>query len=261
MHHDLSKILSTLRAKRQFNIEKCVQAKTILLNDYMRQSKLKACIVGVSGGIDSAATLALIWKAAQEKDSPIERIIAVLMPMFVSEGATNQDVALMRGREVADAFNAQAVCVDLSSSHTELKNVVDSAVGIHGDAWAAGQLVSYLRTPALFYLTSLLTQEGFPAIVCGTTNRDEGGYIGYFGKAADGMVDLQLISDLHKSEIFAISEFLGVPDSILSAAPTGDIYDGRTDEQLIGVPYDFIELYTLYLTIKDKDEKKISLIN
>ena len=125
-----------------------------------------------------------------------------------------------------------------------------------GDAWASGQLVSYLRTPALFYLTSLETQRGRPSLLIGTTNRDEGGFIGYFGKAADAMVDLQLISDIHKSEIVAASRLLGVPQSVLDAAPTGDIYDGRNDEQLIGASYDFIELHSLLLSSGDQTEQR-----
>ena len=53
----------------------------------------------------------------------------------------------------------------------------------------------------------------------GTTNRDEGAYLGFFGKASDGMVDLQPISDLHKSEVRALATRLGVPAEIVEAAP------------------------------------------
>jgi NAD+ synthetase len=255
-NNELNHMLAQLRMRRKFDVEECLQAKIALLNDYFRKSNLKACVVGVSGGVDSALALALVQKAAQENDSPIQKIVAALLPVFASNGASNQDVALERGREVARTFDIECALVDLTSSHQELKNTVDRAVQTKGNAWAAGQLVSYLRTPALFYLTSLLAQQQLPAIVCGTTNRDEGSYIGYFGKAADGMVDLQVISDLHKSEVFALSKYLGVPESVLTAEPTGDIYDGRNDEQLIGAPYDFIELYTLFMTLLELAEQE-----
>jgi hypothetical protein len=64
-----------------------------------------------------------------------------------------------------------------------------ASTGIKGTAWASGQLVSYLRTPMLYYQTALLTEQGFRSIACGTTNRDEGSYIGFFGKASDGSID------------------------------------------------------------------------
>ena len=36
------------------------------------------------------------------------------------------------------------------------------------------------------------------------------GYLAYFCKAGDGVVDLQLISDLHKSEVKKVAKTLGV---------------------------------------------------
>jgi len=59
------------------------------------------------------------------------------------------------------------------------------------------------------------------------------------------MVDLQPISDLHKSEVYAIADTLGVPQEVIAAPPSGNVFDGRTDEEMIGAPYWFIELYLL----------------
>lgn len=253
LHPALVVLLASLRGRRGFVAQRCVQAKVALLNTYMRDSGLKACVVGVSGGVDSAVTLALACAAARAPGSAIERVVAALMPMFVAEGASNQDLALARGREVAARFGVEAVTVDLSAGQIAVKRAVDGGAGVVGGPWAAGQLVSYLRAPALYYLTSLLAQEGRPAVLLGTTNRDEGGYIGFFGKASDGMVDIQPISDLHKSEVYALARHLDVPASVVAAVPTGDVFDGRTDEQMIGTSYDFIELYTLLLALGDDE--------
>ena len=53
------------------------------------------------------------------------------------------------------------------------------------------------------------------------------GYLMYFCKAGDGSVDIQLISDLHKSEVFAVGRVLGVPTSILVAPPSADLWEGH----------------------------------
>jgi NAD+ synthase (glutamine-hydrolysing) len=105
-------------------------------------------------------------------------------------------------------------------------------MNVQGKPWAAGQLAPYLRTPTLYYLTSLLTQEGMKAVVCGTTNRDEGAYLGFFGKASDGMVDLQLIADLHKSEVYALGKLLAVPEKILTRTPTRPLRSPITTTRL-----------------------------
>ena len=91
----------------------------------------------------------------------------------------------------------------------------------------------------------------------GTGNRDEDGYLGYFCKAGDGVVDVQLIADLHKSEVFKVGAVLGVPESILNSPPSADLWEGQTDENELGVTYDFVELYTgWYLPLSDAKKKE-----
>ena len=245
--------LEQLRERRRFDVDRCIAAKVAIINSYLGRSGVSGCVVGVSGGVDSAVTLALLRRAADLPGSPIRRLVAVLAPIFSRRGATNQQIALERGREVAAAFSAERAEVDLTASQRAVKDAVDHGLGITGDPWSSGQLVSTIRTPALYYVTSLLTQEGDLAVLCGTTNRDEGAYLGFFGKASDGMVDLQVISDLHKSEVYALAERLGVPESVRVAVPTGDTYDGRVDEAMIGAPYDFVELYTGLLALEDDE--------
>lgn len=237
----LAKTLASLRARRGFDAGACILAKATLLNDYMRKHGLGGCVVGVSGGVDSALVFALVVTASRIAGSPIRRVMPLLMPIH-SSGATNQDVATARGREVLAAFGFAPGEADLTKAFDALQEPVDAGAKIKGGDWAGGQLASYLRTPALYYASSLLAQEGCPALVIGTTNRDEGSYLGFFGKASDAAVDLQLISDLHKSEVYAAAQKLSVPQSILDAAPTGDMYDARLDEEVFGAPYDFVEL-------------------
>lgn len=93
-------------------------------------------------------------------------------------------------------------------------------------------------------MAQLLGQTGSPCVVLGTGNRDEDGYLGYFCKAGDGVVDVQLIADLHKSEVFQVGRELGVPASILNSPPSADLWEGQTDEAELGVTYDFVELFT-----------------
>ena len=232
----------------------------LLLNSYMRKTGLSSVVVGVSGGIDSAVVLSLVKRASFQAHSPIKRVVGVCLPYLkLKEGTTNQCLATSRGKDVITSVGAELMVVDLTDTLKTLKSTMDKEAAVKGNAWASGQLVSYLRTPALYYATSLLSQSGFSSIVLGTTNRDEGGYIGYFGKAADAMNDLQLISDLHKSEVYSVARFLGnIPEETIKAVPTGDIYDGRTDEQLIGVPYDFIELHALTLTLAHPSEASLA---
>jgi NAD+ synthetase len=250
LHDELKHALAEYRNIRSFDAEHYVAAKVDKLNRYMNEHRLNACVVAISGGIDSAVTYAIVTKAKQAKDSPIKKIVPIFLPVYKSEGATNQESAKKKAAELIKAFDGESLIeIDISKAHQLLKSIVDEAMGVAGQPWASGQLVSYLRTPTYYYVTSLLSEQGYRPIVCGTTNRDEGAYLGYFGKASDGMVDVQMISDIHKSEVYQVAKYLGVPESIIQAVPTGDMYDNRSDEEVFGATYDFVELYLHYLNI------------
>ena len=77
------------------------------------------------------------------------------------------------------------------------------------------------------------------------------------GKASDGMVDIQLISDIHKSEVYEVARELNIPESIINVIPSGDMYDNRTDETVFGASYDFVELYLNYLNMEENQKKEL----
>lgn len=113
--------------------------------------------------------------------------------------------------------------------------------------YSDGQMKSYMRTPINYYLVQKLSANGFPSFVVGTGNRDDDRYLGYFCKAGDRVVDIQLISDLHKSDVYAVGKYLELHQSILNALPSADLLEDQTDEKEMGVSYDFVELYSGYI--------------
>jgi NAD+ synthase (glutamine-hydrolysing) len=257
MTNQIKKLISDLRDKKQFNAKEYVEKKAELLNEYMNKFNLKACVVGISGGVDSAVVLGIINYASKKENSPIKKILPLLLPITKSTGVTNQYSATERGKGLCEALGVKGYVVDLSTVDNEIRKCLEDEIKIEGQDWAIGQLGPYSRTPVLYYTTSLLCQEGLNAIVCGTTNRDEGAYLGYVGKASDGMVDVQIISDIHKSEVYKVAEFLNIPEVIMKATPSGDMYDYRTDETVFGASYDFVELYLNYLNYKEAEKEKL----
>lgn len=257
LSEQLKEIQKEIRKKRNFNPKEYIEQKSNLLNEYMNKYGLKACVIAISGGIDSAVVLGIVKKASEQANSPIKKIVPMLLPILKSTGVTNQNEATNRGKELCEKLDLKPYIIDLTSVNNEIRKSLEPVIEIKGEDWAIGQLGPYSRTPVLYYTTSLLNQEGFGAIICGTTNKDEGAYLGYVGKASDGMVDVQVISDIHKSEVYQVAHELGIPKSIIEATPSGDMYDSRTDETVFGASYDFVELYLNYLNMEDSEKEKL----
>ena len=259
----LHRALALLRRRRGFDAALVLQAKSALLRAYCAQSGLAGVVVGVSGGVDSAVTLALCAQVARLPSSPLRRVVAALLPLHNSDGATGQDEAERVGRYVAELFagTVDVVTVPLQHAWASVDARVDDAVTAMlppPSRWARGQLASTIRTPALYHLATRLTDAGCPACVVGTTNRDEGAFLGFFGKASDAMVDVQPIADLHKSEVRALGALLGVPERVLWRTPTGDTCDGRTDADMIGCDYDAVELFQLWRCSDDDTRMRLA---
>jgi NAD+ synthetase len=243
--HDL---LRRLRAARGFDVRGLAEAKVGRLAGWFAGQRLDAAVVGVSGGVDSALVLALLKACSDRPHSPLRRVVALLMPIG-GRGAVHQERAAERGREVARALGADTWDVPLTAGLEGIVGSLARGSGLAFDAWAEGQCLSVVRTPALYGAAALLQAHGYRSVVVGTTNRDEGAYLGFFGKASDGMVDLQPISDLHKSEVRALAAFLGVPRAVVDAVPAGDVHDGRSDEEMIGAGYDEVEAFLRLLEL------------
>ena len=74
LNEELINQLNKMRMNRAFNAKEYIDKKTDLLNQYMNKYGLKACVVAISGGIDSAIVLGIIKKASEKINSPIKTL-------------------------------------------------------------------------------------------------------------------------------------------------------------------------------------------
>lgn len=260
---ELKKLFNILKIDRGFITEPYLNIKRDLINTYLKTYNIQSVVFGLSGGIDSAIVLGILYYCSLLEDCPLKKIIAIMAPIDTI-GTTGQKKATSKGIQVFNHFKKldkrnliESHITDLKEPTELMRKIINkqmkkNSMGDEDKAFTSGQLVSNMRVPAFYYYSALLINDGMRTIVTGTINRDEGSYIGYFGKASDAVADIQLISDVHKSEVYKIAHFFKLPNSIINQAPSGDVYSGLNDLEMMGFSYDILEFYTLLKDYPDR---------
>lgn len=76
----------------------------------------------------------------------------------------------------------------------------------------------------------------YRALVLGTSNKTEL-LLGYGTLYGDMASALNPIGDLYKSQIWQLSEAMGVPKEVIEKKPSADLWAGQTDEEELGFSY------------------------
>ena len=121
------------------------------------------------------------------------------------------------------------------------------------DNLAIGNLKARIRMSIIYYFAN---QKNY--LVSGTGNKSEI-LIGYFTKHGDGACDIEPIGDLYKTEVYRLSELMGIPQEIIAKPPRAGLWTNQTDEAEIGMSYDLLD-QILYL-YTEKNEEKTEIAN
>jgi NAD+ synthase (glutamine-hydrolysing) len=225
------------RAKDRFkNLEVINNKKISSLNSYFEENDINSVVIGVSGGIDSSVVLALL-----DCCNYLKNIYAVNIVFDAYQKVYDEKYYHCLKHNFFGSSKVRFIDKDLSNS----LSVFSSQLFYISETsdWLNGQ-VSY----AMRYLAFFAIAQQTGSVTIGTTNLDEFGYSGWFGKNSDMMVDIQPIADLHKFQVKLFAEMLTLPEEIISRAPTGDLISGKTDEECFGVTYDELSYLTHLMT-------------
>ena len=203
------------------DLEQMRLALELGLRDYVEKNGFAEIVVGVSGGIDSALTLALAVEALGA-----DRVHAVSMPSRYSSEETRRD--------------AKALAENLGTSFLEIpidpifegfeQTLAGTFEGRERDI-TEENLQARIRGVLLMALSN---KFGWLVVATGNKSELSVGYATLYGDMAGGFA---LLKDVFKTDVFRLSTHLNeragrelIPESIIDRAPSAELRDNQLDE-------------------------------
>jgi NAD+ synthase (glutamine-hydrolysing) len=212
------------------------EALTIGVRDYVEKNRFPAVLLGLSGGIDSALTLAIAVDALGAG-----RVRAVMMP-----SSYTADISLADAAEMAKGLGVRydvwpiAGCFDAfrGALAEEFRGLPEDTTEENIQARIRGTL-----------LMALSNKSG--AIVLTTGNKSEMavGYCTLYGDMAGGFA---VIKDIAKTLVYRLSEYRNavspvIPARIITRAPSAELRPDQTDQDSLP-PYEVLdEIVHMYM--------------
>ena len=276
-------------------IEKTISSIENFVNEEISKKFQKhGAVIGISGGIDSAVMAAICAKSIDPK-----QVLGIIMPEKESD-PTSQILAKKVAEQfqietkviditsILESFGVysikeQIVKEKFSNFNNNCKYRVTIPSKISNSAGipfleilddknkkyqfkistsefltliASSSIKHRVRMTLLYYYAE---KNNF--CVVGTTNKSE--FLqGYFVKYGDGGTDLEPLTNLYKSQIYQIGEFLKVPNEILEKDASADIWSFNTSDEefFYSVPYHIVDLI-LYARENNMTKSEIQKIS
>jgi NAD+ synthase len=204
------------------------QAAEFIIKQQRKAERTKA-VIGLSGGIDSSFTAALLVQALGK-----ENVIGVKMPY---EGVSSDESA-----KYADMIIDFLKLPKENIFEIPIKEPVDATLkGIKKadivlEPLDVGNIMARERMKNLYAIARFKN-----GMVIDTCNKTEV-LLGYFTRYGDGASDYNPVGGIYKTWVWELAKYLGVPEEIVKRKPTAELSSGQNDEDDLGISYFAVDL-------------------
>ena len=237
----------------ELNIPQVYEAIILGIKDYFFKMKFTKAIIGSSGGIDSAVTLALACRALGK-----ENVRAVLMPSEFSTSHSIKDA-----EQLSKNLGNQYDIIPIKNIYTEFIKELEPYFKNLPFNIAEENIQSRTRGNLLMALANK-----FGYILLNTSNKSElaTGYGTLYGDMAGG---LGVIGDCYKTQVYELAKFINsdeetlpagrqvIPANIIVKAPSAELRHEQKDSDSLP-EYDILDkiLYQYIEKVKGPNEIK-----
>lgn len=200
-------------------IELIHDALILGIQDYFQKLGFQKAILGLSGGIDSAVTLALACKALGH-----ENVFSVLMPSEFSS-----DHSVSDSEKMCALLNSPYTVISIKELYDGFMNKLEPQFKDLPFNVAEENLQSRSRGVLLMALSNK-----FGYILLNTSNKSEAavGYGTLYGDMAGG---LSVIGDVYKTDVYALARYMNerygeiIPENIITKEPSAELRHNQKD--------------------------------
>lgn len=220
------------------HIELIHKALVTGVRDYFSKTGFKSCIIGLSGGIDSALCLSLAVEALGNQNAR-----AVLMPSRYSSEHSVKDAV-----DLAKVLDVKYDIVSIEKPFIAFGETLEPLFrGLQSDV-TEENIQARIRAVILMALSNK-----FGSIVLNTSNKSEAsvGYGTLYGDMAGG---LSVLGDIYKTEIYLLANYINrdreiIPKNTITKLPSAELKPNQFDTDslpeysiLDSILYQYIEL-------------------
>ena len=231
-------IINALGVNSQIDPQAEVTKRVQFICDFLQTTKMKALVLGISGGQDSSLAGRLsqlaVEKLLEETGDNEYQFIAVRLPY--GEQADESDAMFA----INDFIKPDKIM------RVNIKAATDAMVASLNEA---GTPISDFNKGNIKARERMIVQYAIggenKGAVVGTDHAAEA-VTGFYTKFGDGGADITPLSGLDKRQGKALLQYLGAPAKLYDKTPTADLEEDkpmRPDEEALGVRYDEIDDY------------------
>jgi NAD+ synthase (glutamine-hydrolysing) len=243
-----NKELNPVRLVPELNIDQVYKALVLGVKDYFQKMGFKKAILGSSGGIDSAVTLAIACEALGN-----ENVHAILMPSPYSSSHSVDD-AVQLSKQLNNTYDILPIKDVYESFLATLKPIFkDMPFSL-----AEENIQSRSRGNILMAIANKL---GY--VLLNTSNKSElaTGYGTLYGDMAGG---LGVLGDCYKMQVYALARYINrneeiIPNNIIEKAPSAELRPDQKDSDSLP-EYDILDQILFQYIEKRADPSAIKAL-